>query len=88
MRSIWFLINDLVKVEVYRLLHLGTARHQRHLARVNASLHPAGVARWRLQPLTRQPGLAHVRRWKGLAQWSREGKTRGQSERKPAPAGL
>lgn len=39
----WFLINDLVKVEVYRLKHQGTARHQRHLARVNASLHPAGV---------------------------------------------
>jgi len=38
---VWFLINDLVKVEAYRLLHLGTARHQRHLARVNASLHPA-----------------------------------------------
>jgi H+-transporting ATPase len=41
---VWFLINDLVKVEVYRLLHLGTARHQRHLARVNASLHPAAVS--------------------------------------------
>ena len=40
---VWFFINDLVKVEVYRLMHLGTARHQRHLARVNASLHPAGV---------------------------------------------
>jgi H+-transporting ATPase len=40
---VWFLINDLVKVEAYRLMHLGTARHQRHLARVNASLHPAGV---------------------------------------------
>ncbi len=38
---VWFLINDLVKVEVYRLMHLGTASHQRHLARVNASLHPA-----------------------------------------------
>src|ERR1700678_2857187 len=38
---VWFLINDLVKVEVYRLMHLGTAGHQRHLARVNASLHPA-----------------------------------------------
>ena len=40
---VWFFITDLVKVEVYRLLHLGTASHQRHLARVNASLHPAGV---------------------------------------------
>jgi len=40
---VWFLINDLVKVEAYRLLHLGTARHQRHLARVNATLHPALV---------------------------------------------
>ncbi len=40
---VWFFINDMVKVEVYRLLHLGTARHQRHLARVNASLHPAAV---------------------------------------------
>jgi len=40
---VWFLINDLVKVGVYRLLHLGTASHQRHLVRVNASLHPAGV---------------------------------------------
>ena len=37
---LWFLMNDLVKVEVYRLLHLGTARHQRHLGRVNASFHP------------------------------------------------
>jgi H+-transporting ATPase len=42
---IWFVINDLVKVEAYRMLHLGTARHQRHLARVNASLHPAGVTK-------------------------------------------
>jgi H+-transporting ATPase len=41
---VWFLINDLVKVEVYRLLRLETARHQRHLARVNASLHPAAVS--------------------------------------------
>jgi len=40
---VWFFINDMVKVEVYRLMHLGTARHQRHLARVNASLHPAPV---------------------------------------------
>ena len=39
----WFLINDVVKIETYRLLHLGTARHQRHLARINTSLHPAGV---------------------------------------------
>ena len=37
------LINDLVKIEVYRMMHLGTAHHQRHLARVNASLHPAAV---------------------------------------------
>jgi H+-transporting ATPase len=41
---VWFLINDLVKVEAYRLLRFGTARHQRHLDRVNASLHPIGVA--------------------------------------------
>src|SRR5579872_1705767 len=40
---VWFFINDMVKVEVHRLLHLGSARHQRHLARVNASLHPAPV---------------------------------------------
>jgi H+-transporting ATPase len=33
---VWFLLNDLVKVEVYRLLRRGTASHQRHLARVNA----------------------------------------------------
>ena len=38
---VWFFINDMVKVEVYRLMHLGTARHQRHLARINANLHPA-----------------------------------------------
>ena len=38
---VWFFINDMVKVEVYRLMHLGTSSHQRHLARVNASLHPA-----------------------------------------------
>ena len=36
----WFFVNDLVKVEAHRLLNLGTQRHQRHLARVNASLHP------------------------------------------------
>jgi H+-transporting ATPase len=40
---VWFFINDLVKIETYRLLHLGTARHQRYLARINSSLHPAGV---------------------------------------------
>ncbi len=40
---VWFFINDMVKIEVYRLMHLGTASHQRHLARVNASLHPAPV---------------------------------------------
>jgi H+-transporting ATPase len=39
----WFFVNDMVKVQVHRLLHLGTARHQRHLARVNATLHPAPV---------------------------------------------
>ena len=38
---VWFFVNDMVKVEVHRLLNLGTQRHQRHLARVNASLHPA-----------------------------------------------
>jgi hypothetical protein len=32
-----------VKFEVYRLLQLGTASHQRHLARVNAGLHPAPI---------------------------------------------
>ena len=42
---VWFLINDLVKVEVYRLMHLGTASHQRHLARLNASLHPAAAGK-------------------------------------------
>jgi H+-transporting ATPase len=40
---VWFVLTDLVKIEVYRPLHLGTASHQRHLARVNASLHPAAV---------------------------------------------
>jgi H+-transporting ATPase len=40
---VWFFINDMVKVEVHHLLNLGTARHQRHLARVNASLHPASA---------------------------------------------
>ena len=40
---VWFFVNDMVKVEVHRLLNLGTARHQRHLARVNASLHPASA---------------------------------------------
>ena len=38
---VWFFVNDMVKVEVHRLLNLGRQRHQRHLARVNASLHPA-----------------------------------------------
>jgi len=38
---VWFIFTDLLKIEVYRLLHLGTASHQRHLARVNASLHSA-----------------------------------------------
>jgi len=42
---VWFFINDMVKVEVYRLMHLGTASHQRHLARVNASLHPAAAVK-------------------------------------------
>ena len=40
---VWFFVNDMVKVEVHRLLNLGTQRHQRHLARVNASLHPPVV---------------------------------------------
>ncbi len=40
----WFFINDMAKVAVYKLLRQGTARHQRHLARVNSSLHPAGVS--------------------------------------------
>ncbi len=40
---VWFVLTDMVKIEVYRLLNLGTKHHQRHLARVNASLHPAGV---------------------------------------------
>jgi len=40
---VWFFITDMAKLQIYRMLHLGTARHQRHLARVNASLHPAGV---------------------------------------------
>jgi H+-transporting ATPase len=40
---VWFVLTDLVKIEVYRLLHLGTASHQRHLARINASLHPAAL---------------------------------------------
>jgi hypothetical protein len=38
---VWFFITDMAKLQVYRMLHLGTASHQRHLARVNASLHPA-----------------------------------------------
>jgi H+-transporting ATPase len=38
---IWFFITDIAKLQVYRMLHLGTASHQRHLARVNASLYPA-----------------------------------------------
>jgi H+-transporting ATPase len=41
----WFFINDMVKVEVHRMLKLGTQRHQRHLARVNASLHPVSVGK-------------------------------------------
>jgi H+-transporting ATPase len=41
----WFFINDMVKVEVHRMLNLGTQRHQRHLARVNASFHPAAIAK-------------------------------------------
>jgi H+-transporting ATPase len=40
----WFFVNDMVKVEVHRMLTLGTQRHQRHLARVNASLHPVRAA--------------------------------------------
>ena len=32
-------LNDVVKVEVHRQLHLGTARHQLHPARVNVNLH-------------------------------------------------
>jgi H+-transporting ATPase len=41
----WFLVKDLVKVEVSRLMHLGTAGHQRHVARVNAHLHPAAAGK-------------------------------------------
>jgi len=37
----WFFVNDILKVEVHHLLNLGTQRHQRHLAKVNASLLPA-----------------------------------------------
>jgi H+-transporting ATPase len=42
---VWFVLTDLVKIEVYRLLHLGTASHQRHLARIDASLHPSATAK-------------------------------------------
>src|SRR6202050_675061 len=41
---VWFFINDMVKVDVHRMLNLGTQRHQRHLARVNGRLHPAALA--------------------------------------------
>jgi H+-transporting ATPase len=37
---VWFFINDMAKVQVYKILHLGSASHQRHLARINANLHP------------------------------------------------
>ena len=40
---VWFVINDMAKVEVSRLMHLGTASHQRNLARGNASLHPTAT---------------------------------------------
>ncbi len=41
---VWFLLNDLVKVEVYRLLRRGTASHQRHMARVNTPKLVSGSA--------------------------------------------
>src|ERR1035437_4224494 len=41
----WFLVKDLGKVEGCRLMHLGTAGHQRHVARVNAHLHPAAAGK-------------------------------------------
>jgi H+-transporting ATPase len=43
---VWFFITDMAKLQVYRMLNLGSASHQRHLARVNADLHPdpAGTA--------------------------------------------
>ncbi len=36
---IWFMINDVAKVRVYRLMREGLESHQRHLRRVQAALH-------------------------------------------------
>jgi H+-transporting ATPase len=39
---LWFLINNVVKVEVYRLMRHRGARQARHLRRIHTSLHPVG----------------------------------------------
>jgi len=39
---VWFLIENVAKVQVYRLMRRGGARHARHLDRVQTSLHSDG----------------------------------------------
>jgi H+-transporting ATPase len=39
----WFLLNDLVKLAVYRMMRRGPALQRRHLARISTTLHPTGV---------------------------------------------
>jgi H+-transporting ATPase len=35
----WFVVNDLVKIAVYRLMRQGVSAHSRHLRRIQATLH-------------------------------------------------
>jgi H+-transporting ATPase len=42
---VWFLLSDLVKVWVYRLMRQGIATHARHIRRIETPLHPASQKR-------------------------------------------
>ena len=43
---VWFLINNAVKVYVYRMIHHRAGREARHLGRIQGWLHPHGGAGW------------------------------------------
>ncbi len=42
---VWFVIEDVAKVATYGLLRRGSARHERHIARITRSLHGVPTAR-------------------------------------------
>jgi H+-transporting ATPase len=61
--TLWFLINNVVKVEVYRLTEHRGGRQVRHLRRVQTRLHPDGRVRGsRNRPLARGHGVPHADR--------------------------